>query len=187
MLRPTLVAAILLLLGGSAFAQHVDVGASVPVRSPTGSGVRNLTFGEITPLTQTVDVPAAAAPLSATVQSGEFRYDLTATRGIAFNVSMPTQLTAPGADPLTLTANGTQYGAYCVSNTAACSLTGFNPSVGQTITVCRTMLFGFCLPLLPYQSGTSIRVFVGGRLVVPATARAGIYTGTVTMTIVQVY
>src|SRR5690606_8579637 len=144
MFRPFLVAVILLLLGGSAFAQQVDVAASVPVRSPTGSGVRNLTFGEVTPLagtTQTIDVPAAAAPQSATIQSGEFRYDLTATRGISFNVTMPTQLTAPGADPLVMTANGSQYGAYCVSNTAACSLTSFNPSAGQTITVCRTMIF----------------------------------------------
>jgi len=190
MFRPFLVAVILLLLGGSAFAQQVDVAASVPVRSPTGSGVRNLTFGEVTPLagtTQTIDVPAAAAPQSATIQSGEFRYDLTATRGISFNVTMPTQLTAPGADPLVMTANGSQYGAYCVSNTAACSLTSFNPSAGQTITVCRTMIFGFCLPLLPYPNGTNIRVFVGGRITVPATARAGIYTGTATLTIVQVY
>lgn len=190
MSRLSLLIVLLLILGGPASAQQVDVAVTVPVRSPTGSGVRNLVFGEITPVagaTQVVDVPAAEAPVSATVQSGEFRYDLTAMRGITFNVSVPTQLTAPGADPLALVANGSQYGAYCVSRTATCAPTSFNPSSGQNITVCRTMLFGFCLPFMPYQTGTSIRVFVGGRLTVPATTRAGIYTGTVTLTIVQVY
>ena len=187
---PSFVAAVLLVLGGSASAQQVDVAATVPVRSPTGSGVRNLIFGEITPVagaTQTVDVPAAAAPSGATIQSGEFRYDLTAMRGMTFNVSMPAQLATTGATPLVLDSNGNQYGGYCVSRDATCTLTGFNPGAGQNITVCRTVVQGACHPAAPYQSGTSIRVFVGGRLTVPPTARAGTYLGTVTLTIVQVY
>lgn len=181
---------VLLCAAAPVAAQHIDVTASVPVRSPTGAGTRNLTFGVLTPVTgstQTIDVPAAVAPVSSTVQAGEFRYDVNGLRGVVYNITTPTQLTAPGADPLVVTSNGAQYGAYCITASAACSLTNFNPAAGGNITVCRTTLFGFCIPLLSWPGGTQMRVYVGGRLTVPPTARAGVYTGTVTMTIVQVY
>ena len=170
-------------------AQHVDVTANVPERSPTGARTRNLRYGMLTPIagtTQTVDVPAGVAPVSGTVQAGEFRYDVGGLRGVVYNVTTPTQLTAPDAAPLGVTSNGAQYGGYCITTTAACSLTGFNPSAGD-VTVCRTMIFGACFPWQAWPGGTQMRVYVGGRLTVPPTARAGTYTGTITLTIVQVY
>lgn len=188
--RAMSLALAMLLVGAPLAAQQLDVAANVPVRSPTGSGIRNLTYGVLTPITgttQSIDVPAAVAPVSGTVQSGEFRYSVAGLRGVVFNVTTPTQLTAAGATPLTVTSNGAQYGAYCVSATAACALTNFNPAAAGNITVCRTTFFGFCIPFQAYPAGTAMRVFVGGRLSVPPTARAGIYTGTVTLTIVQVY
>lgn len=171
-------------------AQHVEVAANVPVRSPTGAGMRNLMYGVLTPVagtTQTIDVPAAVAPVSGTVQAGEFSYDVGGLRGVVYNLTTPTQLTAAGATPLAVTSNGAQYGAYCITTTAACALTSFNPAGGGNVTVCRTTLFGFCIPWQAWSGGTQMRVYVGGRLTVPPSARAGVYTGTITLTIVQVY
>jgi hypothetical protein len=83
--------------------------------------------------------------------------------------------------------SGTQYGGYCVSRTAICTLTSFNPAAGSNIRVCRTVFFGSCNPITPYPGGSVMRVYIGGVLSVPPTARAGVYTGTVTLTIVQVH
>lgn len=188
--RATLLSLMLLLQAVPASAQQVDVTASVPTRSPTGSGTRNLTFGVLTPIagtTQAINVVAAPAPVSATVQSGEFRYDVAGLRGVTFNVTVPAQLTGPGATPLNVSFDGNQYGGYCVSTTAACTLTGFNPAGGQNVRVCRNTFFIWCNPFTPYDGGSIMRVYVGGNLSVPPTARAGIYTGTLTLTIVQVH
>lgn len=182
---PLLVMAV---AAGPAVAQSVDINAEVPVRSPTGAGTRNLTFGEIVPLVaadQIVNVVAAAG--GGSVQSGEFRYNVGGVRGVVFNVAVPTELTMAGAPALAMTSNGTQYGAYCMATGPTCTLTNFNPATAGNITICRTTFFGFCVPWQAYAAGTTMRVYVGGRLTVPPTARAGVYTGTVTLTIVQVY
>src|SRR5690606_23040728 len=139
---------VLLLLHCAALpaaAQQVHRAATVPVAWPTGGGVRNLTFGVVTPAggsTQIVDVPAAVAPQTALVQSGEFRFNVAGARGIDFTVTVPTELTSAGAPPLLISFNGNQYGGYCVTTAASCTLTNFNPSLGQVLRVCRTMLFG---------------------------------------------
>lgn len=186
----SLLAIVLILTGAPVAAQQIEIAASVPVRSPTGAGVRNLTFGVLTPIsgtTQNVSVVAAVAPVSGTVQSGEFRYDVAGLRGVTFTVGVPAQLTASGAAPLAVDFSGTQYGGYCVSRTAICTLTSFNPAAGSNIRVCRFVFFGSCNPFTPYPGGSVMRVYIGGVLSVPPTARAGVYTGTVTLTIVQVH
>jgi hypothetical protein len=180
----------LLIAGNPLAAQQVEVGANVPVRSPTGAGVRTLTFGMLTPLTgttQTVNVVAAVAPVSGTVQSGEFRYNVAGLRGVTFTVSVPAELTASGASPLTVSFNGAQFGGYCVTSAASCTLTSFNPAAGANIRVCRVTLPSWCNPFTPYAGGNQLRVYVGGLLSVPPTARAGVYSGTVTLSIVQVH
>ena len=188
--RASLLALGLLLTGVPLAAQQVEIAASVPVRSPTGAGVRNLTFGVVTPIfgsTQNVNVVAAVAPMSATVQSGEFRYDVAGLRGVTFTIGVPAELTASGAAPLPVSFNGNQYGGYCVNAAATCTLTSFNPAAGANIRVCRSTFFIWCNPFTPYPGGSAMRVYVGGLLSVPPTARAGVYTGTITLTIVQVH
>jgi hypothetical protein len=111
-IRPLFALCALVLHGVPLAAQQqLDIAASVPVRAPTGSGTRNLTFGVVTPVagsTQIVDVPAAAGPVSATVQSGEFLYNVTSLRGLEFTVTVPAVLSAPGLSPLPVSFSGTQ-------------------------------------------------------------------------------
>lgn len=189
--RATLLPIALLLLAAAVEAQDVTTTASVPLASPTGSGTRNLAFGVVAPIagtTQNVDVAAAVAPASGTVQSGEFRFDVSGARGLSFTVLVPAQLTTAGAAPLSASFNGTQYGGFCVSATAVCTLTAFNPGVAPVVLVCaQTLGSGVCHPTRTFGAGNQLRVYIGGRLQVPPTARAGVYTGTVTLTIVQVY
>lgn len=171
-------------------AQQVNLTASVPVRSPTGAGVRNLTFGSIAPLPgQTVnfDVVAAAAPVSASVQAGEFRYAIQGTAGLQFSMTMPATLTSGMLPPLTFAANGAQYGAYCVQTGASCTLTNFNPAAGAVTACMSTNPGGNCRRNDTFPAGTELGVYIGGRISVPPTARAAVYTGTITLTIVNVY
>ena len=185
------LAVALLITASPLAAQQVNVAASVPVRSPTGAGVRNLAFGAVTPLigqTVDVDVIAAAPPQSGSVYAGEFRYDVTGASGLDFSLSMPATLTSGSLPPLTLTSSGAQYGGWCVtSGGSSCVLTGFDPA-GATVRVCQQTRPNLtCHPNRFFPPATELGVYVGGRLSVPSTARAGVYTGTVTLTIVQVY
>jgi spore coat protein U-like protein len=172
--------------------QQVTVSADIPVASPTGSGVRNLTFGVVTPQSDqpvTATVPAAVAPAGAGMQSGEFRFDLSGAGGISFTVSPPTELTAPGAaDGLALSSDGTQYGGWCILPGAGpCTLSAFNP-VSATVRICHDYLGnGNCRPNRAFPAGTIVAVYIGGLLTVPSTQKAGVYTGTMTLTIVQVH
>ncbi|HSK20778.1 MAG TPA: DUF4402 domain-containing protein [Longimicrobiales bacterium] len=189
--RTMLLAVALLVTASPLDAQQVNVAASVPVRSPTGAGVRNLTFGAITPLvgqTVDVDVVAAAAPQSGSIQAGEFRYDVAGVAGLDFSLTMPATLTSGSLPPLTLTSTGAQYGGWCVtSGGSGCVLTGFDPA-GASVRVCQQTRPNLtCHPNRFFPPATELGVYVGGRLSVPSTARAGVYTGTVTLTIVQVY
>lgn len=189
--RTMLLAAALLITASPLAAQQVNVAASVPVRSPTGAGVRNLAFGAVTPLigqTVDVDVVAAAPPQSGSVHAGEFRYDVTGASGLDFSLSMPATLTSGSLPPLALTSSGAQYGGWCVmSGGSSCVLTGFDPA-GTTVRVCQQTRPNLtCHPNRFFPANTELGVYVGGRLSVPSTARAGVYTGTVTLTIVQVY
>lgn len=189
--RAARLALALIITAGPTAAQQMDIAASVPVTSPTGVGMRNLVFGAVTPMVGQVvdvDVVAAVAPVDATIQSGEFRYDVSGARGLDFIVTMPAALTNGISPPLAVASNGTQYGGYCVTPGAgSCTLTNFNPA-GAAIRVCQqTLGSGNCHPARTFPAATELGVYVGGRLSVPATARAGIYTGTITLTIVQVY
>ena len=187
--RLTLLTHGLLLPHSPLAAQQVEVSASVPLRSPSGAGTRNLSFGTMTPVagtTQVVDV-LAAAPVMADVPPGEFRYDVAGLRGVTFNVSVPAALSATGAVPLPVSFNGLQYGGYCVSTNAGCSLTPFDPGAGADIRACHVTLVVTCSPMAPYPAGSVMRIYIGGRLSIPPSARAGEYAGVVTVTIVQVH
>lgn len=190
--RATLLSIALLLAASPAASQQVAVSASVPLASPTGSGVRNLAFGAIVPLagqTVQVDVPAAALPVSGSVHAGEFRYDVTSARGLDFSLTVPVALTGPGSIALPVTFAGTQYGAWCVtSGGSACTPTAFDPSDPALMRVCyQTVGNGNCHPNRVFPVGSELAVYVGGRLSVPQNARAGDYSATITLTIVQVY
>jgi hypothetical protein len=189
--RATLLVIAILCHAGQAAAQNVGITATVELGSPTGSGVRDLSFGVITPavaMPTLVDVPAAAAPVSGTVFAGEYRFSVSSTRGVDFALSLPAQLQAPGLTPLPLSFNGAQYGGWCVTAGAAvCTLTAFNPTVG-TVRVCnQTLGNGNCHPNRVFTAGSELAVYVGGLLTVPPLARAGTYSATVTLSIVQVY
>ncbi|HEX6134110.1 MAG TPA: hypothetical protein VFZ24_09105 [Longimicrobiales bacterium] len=185
------LAAALLVPGSPAVAQQVAVAADVPVASPVGAGTRNLAFGVVVPIMGQivdVDVPAATAPVSGTVHAGEFRYDVTSARGLDFILTTPAALLGPGLPPLGVTFDGLQYGGYCIDAGAGCTLTVFNPAAPGNVRVCARMLAsGSCHPNRFFAPGTELGVYIGGRLSVPPTARAGIYSGVVTLTIVQVY
>jgi hypothetical protein len=185
------VVVLLLVASAPLAAQQVDVAASVPLRSPTGTPVRDLTFGAVTPIggmAQTVDVAAAVAAVNGSVQSGAFRYDVATLRGLDFTLTVPSHLTAAGAEALPVSFTGTQYGGYCVTTGAStCTLTGFDPSAA-TVRVCRkTVGSGNCHPNSIFPPDSELTIYVGGLLTVPAGARAGSYTATLTLAIVQVH
>lgn len=172
---------------------NVFASATVPLASPSGGGVRNLAFGEIMPapgVTTTVSVPAAAAPQSASVMSGEFALSVAGSSGIDFTVSVPSILTSSiGGLTIPVSFAGTQYGASCVvEGGAACTTTAFNPAAGGTFKQCREYKGnGDCKTNRVWTAGTLLRVFVGGAVSVAPSAVAATYTGTVTLSIVQVY
>lgn len=190
--RAILLAFALLSMGVPLAAQAVNVTANVPTRSPTGAGTRDLTFGVIMPVSgtvQTVDVPAAATPVSGTVQSGGFRYDVAALRGLDFSLSVPSVLTGSGTSSLNVSFAGVQYGSYCVAvGGGACTPAGFDPSAATPVRVCfQTLGNGNCHQNRVFPAGSELSVYVGGRLTIPPTALAGVYTATVTLTVVQVH
>jgi hypothetical protein len=178
-------------LGSAAplFAQVVAE-ADVPLASPTGGGVRNLAFGSITPQpgqAVTVDVPAAIAQQSASVHSAQFSLNVQTTTGITIEVGTPAALTQ-GAASIPLSFNSTDYGAYCVDAGAGCILTNFNPATTPQLRICRVAGgSGNCHPVHAFPANSLLSVYVGGLLTVPAGQRAGFYTGTITLTIVQVH
>lgn len=185
------VAILLLFATAPLAAQQVDVVASVPQRSPLSTGVRDLTFGPIMPTAvnpQTVIVAAAVAPVSGTVQSGAFRYDVANLRGLDFTLAVPLALISPAGDALPVASAGTQYGGYCVGTPAAtCTLTSFDPSA-SSVRVCRQQVGGGnCHPNNVFPANSELSIYVGGMLTVPPMPHAGTYTGVVTMTILQVY
>ena len=187
-----IIAAIgLLAVAQTVSAQTMTATAEVVIAPPVGNGSRNLSFGTITPMpgqTQVIDLPAVRNPILANLYSGEFRFNVTSARGLDFAVTLPTQLTAASFTPLAMSANGNQYGSWCVSvNGGACTLTNFNPTSAST-RVCETYLGnGSCRSNRFFSTGSELFVYIGGMLTVPPTAAAGIYTGTITISIVQVY
>lgn len=190
--RATLLAISLLFAAMPAASQQLTVAASVPLTSPPGAGVRSLAFGAVTPVagqTVAVDVPAAALPVSGSVHAGEFRYDVSNVRGLDFAIAVPSSLSGPGVPALPVTFAGTQYGGFCVtSGGSACALTPFDPGDPSTVRICyRTVGSGNCHPSQRFPLVSELAVYIGGRLSVPASARAADYTATITLTIVQVY
>jgi hypothetical protein len=172
-------------------AQAMVATAEVVIAPPVGNGTRNLSFGIITPtpgVSQVIDLPAVRNPITGTLYAGEFRFNVTGARGLDFRVAMPTQLTSGALTPLALGANGSQYGGWCVTaNGSACALANFNPTAVFT-RVCETyQANGTCRNNRFFSTGSELFVYIGGMLTVPSAAGAGIYTGTITISIVQVY
>jgi hypothetical protein len=188
----TPVAALVWLLAGLAplCAQSVTATAEVPVAAPSGGGARNLAFGEVVPQpgqTVVVSVPAAVAPITGTMHSGEFRLNLESVRGVTISVQPPPSL-ANATASLAIDYNDLLYGAYCVDTGAGCALTSFNPATTDQLRICRQSgASGNCHPNQTFPLNSILSVFIGGGLAVPPTQRAGLYTGTVTLTIVQVH
>lgn len=174
----------LLLPGALQAQQQITMSAQLPIASPTGNGTRNLGFGSITPTgtPQTVIVTTAAAT------SGEYRFDVSSNRGVTFGMSMPTQLTSPGLTPLEVSFNDAAYGAWCVtSGTTACTRTSFNPAAGAVTACAHVLGNGNCHQSRAWGAGSTLAVYVGGALAVPAVPLAGTYEATITLTITQVY
>ncbi|HUF51746.1 MAG TPA: DUF4402 domain-containing protein [Longimicrobiales bacterium] len=185
--------AILLLPAASAVQaqQQVAVSAELVIAAPTGNGTRNLSFGAVAPVagqTVLVDVPAARTPISGTRYAGEFSFNVSGSRGLDFSVAVPVELTFGSNPTLGMNSNSTQYGGHCWTvNGSACALTSFNPSAGP-VRVCHTMLGnGSCHNNRFFSTGSELYVYIGSMLTVPPTAMPGTYTGTITLTIVQVY
>ena len=189
------VPALVLVLGGMRpLSAQAIVHAStfVPVASPTGIGVRNLSFGNIAPIsgsTTTVTIPAAVAPQSGTRQSGQFDITAAGAAGVAFQLTLPPVLTSTiGGLTLPVSFNGNQFGAHCTVNaTTPCTLTTFNPATVGTITVCARVVGSTCHRPTVWTSPTLIHIYLGGSVsIAPATA-AATYVGVVTLVITQVY
>jgi hypothetical protein len=188
-----LVAAAAALPAAEAAAQ-VGIGteAVVPTASPTGAGVRNLSFGTIVPAAGaavTVDVPAAVEPAGGAVHAGEYRFDVTAAAGVDFTLSLPAQLTAADVQPLPISFAGARYGAYCVrAGGGACTLSSFDPGTGAMVRVCRqTLGNGSCRSNSIYPAGSELAIYIGGLLTIPAGQPPATYAGVVTLTIVAVH
>ncbi|HSJ25815.1 MAG TPA: DUF4402 domain-containing protein [Longimicrobiales bacterium] len=164
--------------------------AELPLASPTGAGSRNLSFGTIVPTSAgpvAVTVPAAVAPSSASVHSGEFRLDVGTLRGVSVTVDTPNELMSAAAS-MPVDYNGAEFGAWCVDADAGCTLTAFNPATTDELRVCwRTVGSGSCHPIQNFPPGSVLSIYIGGALHVAPVQRAGTYTGTITLSIVQVY
>lgn len=190
--RVTVLALLLLSAATQAAAQDVSITANVPLAAPSGVAFRDLAFGAVTPIagqTVNVDVPAAVLPMTGSVHAGEFRYDVTSTRGLDFTVTVPSSLSGPAATTLPVAFAGTQYGGFCVtSGGSGCALIPFDPGDPSAVRVCfRTLGSGICHPNQRFPAQSDLSVYIGGRLSVPSTALAGSYNAMVTVTIVQVY
>lgn len=189
--RILLVAALPLLavLPEMVAAQQVGIAAVLPVASPTATGTRGLAFGDITPAagTQAVNVPAARDPLSATSHAGEYLFDVSTSAGVAFEMSVPVQLTG-GATPLDVSFNDELFGGWCVTTSgSACTMTSFNPAAGAVHACARPLGIASCRAAHTWAAGSTLAVYIGGVLTVTPDALPGTYEGTVTLTITQVY
>lgn len=189
----------LALVGTRAAGQtgQVQVTATVPSPVPTGSGLRNLSFGSILPDIagpQVIDVVAQIANGPAPDKdSGKFGSDVTGAAGILVRIAPPAQLVNTSNSALTMAVDysGATHGALCWEQGATlCStnLTFFDPVVTPDVYICRTFLAsGKCKKTTVFGSGSMAYIMVGGRLTVGAAQPAGFYTGTMTMTVLQTY
>lgn len=189
--------------GSGAAAQTVQVTgtlqvtAVVPAPVPTGTGLRNLRFGSITPspgAAQTIDVVAQIANgPGPDKDSGEFGSAVAGAAGILVRIAPPAQLVNTANSSLTMAVDysGTTHGAYCWQDgTTLCSstLTSFDPVGTPDVYICRTYLAsGKCKKTVVFGPGTMAYLFVGGTLTVGAGQPAGSYTGTMTMTVLATY
>jgi hypothetical protein len=143
---------------------------------PTFWGTRTLAFGSLVP-----GVPETVLPSSAQagVATGT---GVDAYRSITLNIAVPAFLTGPGGARLAVDFNG-PYAASCELTAAnACNAASFetwNPVATPTHTD------------TPRNRGPGNRylypgfaVYMGGRAVPTASQRAGLYTGTITITAV---
>jgi hypothetical protein len=187
-----LAALLCLYAAGPAAAQtQMQATAELVVAAPTGAGHRDLSFGVVTMqpgLATIVQVPAAIAPISASVHSGEFRLNVSTTRGVTLEVGTPAALYSASGAAMAVSYSGTQYGAWCVNTGSGCSLTSFDPAGTASLRICRTTVgSGNCHPARTFPANSILHVFIGGALTVAPGQRAGVYTGTITLTITQVH
>jgi hypothetical protein len=166
-------------------AQARSNGGSIPVTLEvlwpplTAVGTRPLTFGFIPVGATSVTV------LPNTPRSGEYRITGIRNRtSISIRLTLPPSLSNGRGGTLPLDFNG-DYAANCEIDPATngcdpVTYVAWNPVTQPTFndTPDRARRGR------PRYDGTDFTIYVGGRVVVPATAPAGVYTGRVTVTLV---
>ena len=167
-----------------------QVGAAVTlIDGAAAQGLHDLCFGTL-PRGQARDLPAPQAPqgtrptVSGTCLQPHWAVfllrNIRDNRVYSVTFSLPSALTN-GANSVSISFGGTQYGYACVvRNSTTCLLeTNFNPTVTYLID----------LPNLPGQ-GFDVYVFLGGRVpatgTIPSTTPPGLYTGTITLTLQRI-
>jgi hypothetical protein len=162
------------LLGSPLHAQS-PVGTSLMVNLPpvSGGGARNLAFGSLAPGSTADTGPGSEA--NASTAKWQFT-GLQKNAGYEMTFTLPATLTK-GASVLTITwpANYGRWCSYRAADTCAGG-TAFTPSAGSFV-VNATTAAG------PGNNDRVLDVWIGGQLAVPGDARAGLYAGTLSMTI----
>ncbi|HET6232874.1 MAG TPA: DUF4402 domain-containing protein [Longimicrobiaceae bacterium] len=142
----------------------------------TIDGVKGLNFGTLTP-----GIPVTVLPTS--VQAGEGRgTGADFVHSITTTLTLPTVLTGPGGATLPVSFNGNYAGSCEINNSNVCDVASrqtWNPVVTPTHTD------------TPFNTGPGntyryprYSVYVGGRVTPAASQRAGVYTGTIGITVV---
>lgn len=170
-----------LVAAGDAYAQ-ASIGGSIVVLLPptTGAGIRPLDFGNV-PLGATVartitsDVDSTAAGI------GHFNFTgLNGNRDVQLTFDFPASLThLASGNSMPITFAGS-FGLHCFnrqSGAHVCTL--FNPSPGGADPSVLVIT-----PPPPPRNGI-LRVYLGGSVTAPASLAAGVYQGTITLTMVR--
>lgn len=158
-LKATALTAVLLATGAaSAAAQSAPITATANVlQAISVSGVRTLDFGNVFPgVAKSIGVTAAT--------SGKFSATGQATANVNMTFALPADLVGP-----TNLSIGTWTGCYNGADDASSGCTSFTPS-------------GSASPAAFGAAGT-LYVFVGATVSPLANQAAGVYNGTVTMTL----
>lgn len=162
-------------LGTAVHAQTpASLSSSLTVNLPpvSGGGVRNLSFGSINP-GGTADTGPGLESNAGTAKWSFSGLQRNATYNVVF--SLPFSLTR-GSSTLTITYPA-GYGAWCsyIAGNACAGVTTFTPD--------NTTTFAMTTPAGPGNNNRVLDIWVGGQISVPATAQAGLYSATASLTI----
>jgi hypothetical protein len=170
------------LMGPADARAQASISASAQVLLPatTGAGVRAISMGNVMPGTTTSRTIAAFADSTAT-GVGFFNFTgINGNRDVQLTFDFPSVLTHSGSgNTMPISFNGS-YGLYCFDRNSglhACSL--FNPSPGgadPSVVV--------ITPAAAPRNGI-MRVYLGASVSPIAAISAGVYQGTVTVTMVR--